>query len=423
MAPAPLLEPPCTCSTTSSNSSSTAVTPLATDATQPRIPYVRINGTEFKHAELSEHHCNWDTWSRHIGYVLTMSGDADDILNGTLPRPDPDHKSMSYQSWGKMDGAIHALCLKNMALAEVSFIEDGTFFISNTMWDALCAHHTKLGPMIQVLDMCSILFMSFGTEPSLLLSYADEIIRCSDTFYKMGIPSADMFRILYLVSALDNPIYTQAKERIICNIQSSTVDKPYTAASFLTALHGIETALESESEAHILHGITHLEAPTPPELHLVPRFPATLEELIARSQGGGEVGLGASASGRVSSSTTNKQSQASSSSTKAKKVFRDHMGRTYIIDMDSQSVTTLTEDQDSESTSSFFTTVPADNVSSIVECINNDMCNSMTSADLNEYVLLNSAVLAELAALHCLDYTGSHTVDWNKFHKLILSRP
>ncbi|KIY47835.1 hypothetical protein FISHEDRAFT_74177 [Fistulina hepatica ATCC 64428] len=55
-----------------------------------------------------------------------------------------------------------------------------------------------------------------------------------------------------------------------------------------------------ESEAHILHGITHLEAPAPPELHLVPRFPATLEELIARSQGGGEVGLRASASGEVS---------------------------------------------------------------------------------------------------------------------------
>ncbi|KIY43262.1 hypothetical protein FISHEDRAFT_78666 [Fistulina hepatica ATCC 64428] len=41
-----------------------------------------------------------------------------------------------------------------------------------------------------------------------------------------------------------------------------------------------------ESEAHILHGITHLEAPAPPELHLVPQFPATLEELIARGQGG-----------------------------------------------------------------------------------------------------------------------------------------
>ncbi|KIY46896.1 hypothetical protein FISHEDRAFT_75162 [Fistulina hepatica ATCC 64428] len=55
-----------------------------------------------------------------------------------------------------------------------------------------------------------------------------------------------------------------------------------------------------ESEAHILHGITHLKTPAPPELHLVPRFPATLEELIARGQGGGEVGLGASASGKVS---------------------------------------------------------------------------------------------------------------------------
>ncbi|KIY47652.1 hypothetical protein FISHEDRAFT_74454 [Fistulina hepatica ATCC 64428] len=55
-----------------------------------------------------------------------------------------------------------------------------------------------------------------------------------------------------------------------------------------------------ESEAHILHSITHLEAPAPPKLHLVPRFPATLEELIARGQGGGEVGLGASTSGEVS---------------------------------------------------------------------------------------------------------------------------
>ncbi|KIY54036.1 hypothetical protein FISHEDRAFT_68307 [Fistulina hepatica ATCC 64428] len=136
MAPTPLLEPPRTRSTTSSNSGTTAVTALATDAAHPRIPYVGINGAEFKHAELAEQHRNWDSWSRHIGYVLAMSSDAADILDGSLPRPDPDYEPISYRNWGKMDGAIRALCLKNMTLAEVSFVEDGTFPNSNSMWEA-----------------------------------------------------------------------------------------------------------------------------------------------------------------------------------------------------------------------------------------------------------------------------------------------
>ncbi|KIY48358.1 hypothetical protein FISHEDRAFT_73725 [Fistulina hepatica ATCC 64428] len=197
----PTLEPPQTRSMTlSSNSGLTTITALlnntatalASDASHPRVTYVRINDTSFKHADLSKQHHNWDSWSRQISYILDMSGSAADILDGTLLQPDRDYEPITHSNWRQMDHAIRALCLKHIFLAEVSFVEDG--------------------PMIQVLNMCSILTMHFTPEPSSLLSYADEIIHRSDTFFKMGMPTANMFRVLFLVSALEDPVLTQAKE-------------------------------------------------------------------------------------------------------------------------------------------------------------------------------------------------------------------
>ncbi|KIY49360.1 hypothetical protein FISHEDRAFT_72693 [Fistulina hepatica ATCC 64428] len=429
MAPNPLLEPPRTRSTTSSNSGATAVTPLATDAAHPRIPYIRINGTKFKHAELSEQHHNWDSWSRHIGYVLAMSGDADDILNGTLARPDPDYEPISYRNWGKLDGAIRALCLKNMTLAEVSFVEDGAFSTSHDMWDALRAHHTKLGPMVQVLDMRSILNMRFGQDPATLMSYADKIIRRSHAFYKMGIPSADMFCVLYLVNALEDPIYTQAKERIICDIQSSTVDKPYTTASFLTALRGIKTALESgqfsagpllantarTATVTNISNCTNVPNCKTPKTHTLPYCTAPgggmAGKTVAEAQAQRRIDRGLPPQPKTKSNKTSQRSSASSS--KPKKVYRDHTGRAYIVDMDSDRITSLSEDNDSvtDAPAGLFTSVPSDDVSTILAHIDGDVRESMTEADLSEYVSLNAtAFTPELAALNCLDYTGSHTV-------------
>ncbi|KIY45826.1 hypothetical protein FISHEDRAFT_60688 [Fistulina hepatica ATCC 64428] len=398
------LEPPRTRSTTSSTSGLTTMTtlannagtPLASDASHPRVTYVRINDTTFKHNDLSEQHRNWDSWSRQISYILDMSGSAADILDGSLAQPDRDYEPIAHSNWRQMDRAIRALCLKHMSLAEISFVEDGAFPASSQMWDALRARHTKLGPMIQVLDMRSILTMRFSPEPSSLLSYADEIIRRSDTFFKMGMPTADMFRVLFLVSALENPVFTQAKERIICEIQSSTLEKPYTAATFITALRGIKTSLESGqfSEPLLANTARTATVTNVRQCTNVPncKTPKTHTLPYCTAPGGGMAGKSVSeaqAQRRIDrglpplpARESTKAAQSSSSSSKAKKVFRDKTGRAYIVDLDS--ITAVTEDPDdsSDNPSSLLTTVHSDELSSVLADIDHNVRGSMTDADL-----------------------------------------
>ncbi|KIY53945.1 hypothetical protein FISHEDRAFT_68320 [Fistulina hepatica ATCC 64428] len=211
----------------------TSVVPL--DASAPTIFFTRIDAADFEHAPLSRDLRNWHTWHLQIGYVLAMSGQAQLILNGTLPCPDAITEPNAHMNWLLSDNAIRAFCLQNMSPAEETFASQ--FSTSHTMWSALAERHTN-----QILDMLAILELKYSLSES-ITDTTDDIMRRADAVYKIGVPTAEMFKILFIVNALSDPIFAATRKRIINDIEMSTSAHPYTLTSLMAALNSLRMSM------------------------------------------------------------------------------------------------------------------------------------------------------------------------------------